>query len=132
MALLDRAKSTTGNGAAPAANGGAPAATPAPLTEYTVKLRKPITTHGGQITTIKLTKPTAGAMIRLKTFPFTVFVAPDGSKSFKVHFDQIVEWIGEMGKVEAEHLDQMEHDDFAECTNAIVALLMGEQVSVGN
>lgn|SRR4051794_8196510 len=100
------------NGAA-AANGG----------PRILKLKKPITVHGGTAHELKFHPLTAGTLMRMKRLPYNIIGKENGERHAEVDFDLLGEYVAELTGVEKGLLEQLAPGDFSQCLGIVQGMI---------
>lgn len=123
---------------APSAPPPAPASNPesADTTELTIRLKRPLSTHSGDIRSVTLRQPTAGDYIDLGKPPYYTEADPTGGGGavLMTDFQRAGFWLAQLSGLDLAIIKSMGGDDYIEAATEMVRWMMNitEGVDEGN
>lgn len=96
---------------------------PKPTNPNTVRLTKPIKSHGGSINEITLRSPTAGDYMAIKTLPFSV-KGGEADRRMDVDFEVAGRWLARLADLDEIVLGQVSGTDFLNLTALLNQLIV--------
>ncbi len=88
-----------------------------------LKLKKPITVHGGTAHELKFHQLTAGTLMRMQKLPYTIVGKEDGSRFAEVDFQLLGKYVSDLTGIEVGLLEQLAPSDFSACLGIVQEMI---------